>query len=270
VWGDETFVDYDLGINSCIRQVRAALGDDSERPHYVETVPRVGYRFTVPLGTDATAPRSSRATARPKPTRFASTVGIIGVAAFIVGAYWFAFPKRSREERSGLVRTRFTRITSEAGAEIYPSLSPDGGFVVYESRASGVSDLYRQRIGGETRFNLTADSGADDTEPAFSPDGDRIAFRSEREGGGIFVMGATGESVRRITDAGFNPAWSPDGRRIVISPLRFFNATHGPVGEDRALRIVDVGSGREITVAEGRFSATELVSTGATDRFLDD
>ena len=50
----------------------------------------------------------------------------------------------------------------------------------------------------------------DDTQPAFSADGERIAFRSERQGGGIFVMGRTGESVRRITDNGYTPL----GRRM--------------------------------------------------------
>ena len=52
---------------------------------------------------------------------------------------------------------------------------------------------------------------------AFSPDGELIAFRSEREGGGIFLMGATGESVRRLTDFGYEPAWSPDGKEIVYA-----------------------------------------------------
>jgi Tol biopolymer transport system component len=66
-------------------------------------------------------------------------------------------------------------------------------------------------------MNLTEDSPVDDTQPAFSPDGESIAFRSEREGGGIFLMGATGESVRRLTDFGYNPAWSPDGEEIVLA-----------------------------------------------------
>lgn len=44
-----------------------------------------------------------------------------------------------------------------------------------------------------------------------------IAFRSEREGGGIFIMGATGESVRRVSDTGNHPAWSPDGSKILFA-----------------------------------------------------
>src|SRR5207249_9533489 len=55
---------------------------------------------------------------------------------------------------------------------------------------------------------------------AFSPDGDRIAFRSSRDGGGIFVMGRTGEAVRRVTRSGFNPSWSPDGSEIAFASIR--------------------------------------------------
>jgi len=49
--------------------------------------------------------------------------------------------------------------------------------------------------------------------PALSPDGAQVAFRSDREGGGIFLMGALGESVRHLTDFGYNPAWSRMGAK---------------------------------------------------------
>jgi DNA-binding winged helix-turn-helix (wHTH) protein/tetratricopeptide (TPR) repeat protein len=45
LWGDNTFVDFEGGINFCVKQMRAALGDDAEKPRYIETLPRRGYRF---------------------------------------------------------------------------------------------------------------------------------------------------------------------------------------------------------------------------------
>jgi DNA-binding winged helix-turn-helix (wHTH) protein len=42
-------VDFDQGVNFCIKQVRSALHDDADRPLYVETVPRRGYRFIAPI-----------------------------------------------------------------------------------------------------------------------------------------------------------------------------------------------------------------------------
>src|SRR5208282_842559 len=49
VWGSETFVDFELGLNRCIRQIRAALGDNPEQPRFIETIPKRGYRFVAPV-----------------------------------------------------------------------------------------------------------------------------------------------------------------------------------------------------------------------------
>ena len=49
LWGAETFVDFEQGVNSAIKQVREALNEDAERPLYIETVPKRGYRFTAPV-----------------------------------------------------------------------------------------------------------------------------------------------------------------------------------------------------------------------------
>src|SRR5256886_12558567 len=45
VWSGDTFVDFDLAINQAIKQIRAVLGDDAERPRVIATLPRRGYRF---------------------------------------------------------------------------------------------------------------------------------------------------------------------------------------------------------------------------------
>jgi TolB-like protein/DNA-binding winged helix-turn-helix (wHTH) protein/Tfp pilus assembly protein PilF len=49
VWGSETFVDFEQGLNFCIRQIRSALGDNADSPRFVETLPRRGYRFIAPV-----------------------------------------------------------------------------------------------------------------------------------------------------------------------------------------------------------------------------
>ena len=55
VWTDDTFVDFDQGLNYCIRQIRSALCDDAETPRFIETVPRRGYRF-LPLVEELAPP----------------------------------------------------------------------------------------------------------------------------------------------------------------------------------------------------------------------
>jgi Tol biopolymer transport system component len=136
------------------------------------------------------------------------------------------------EAESSFASATFDQLTNQPGEEYSPSLSPDGRSLVYASRAAGNWDIFLQRVGGQNRVNLTTDSEADDTQPALSPAGDYIAFRSDRDGGGIFVMGATGESVRRLTDFGYDPAWSPDGTELVFSSVGFdIPSARGSVGE---------------------------------------
>src|SRR6185295_1344292 len=50
IWSD-SFVDFEQGLNFCIRQIREALGDTADAPRFVETLPRRGYRFLVPVET---------------------------------------------------------------------------------------------------------------------------------------------------------------------------------------------------------------------------
>src|SRR6185436_7582462 len=48
IWSD-SFVDFEQGLNFCIRQIREALGDTAEAPRFIETLPRRAYRFLPPV-----------------------------------------------------------------------------------------------------------------------------------------------------------------------------------------------------------------------------
>src|SRR4029079_16121113 len=52
IWCD-SFVDFEQGLNFCIRQIREALGDTADAPRFIETLPRRGYRFLMPVTTPA-------------------------------------------------------------------------------------------------------------------------------------------------------------------------------------------------------------------------
>jgi len=111
----------------------------------------------------------------------------------------------------------FSRLTDLPGPETHPDLSPDGNTLLFVASGSGNRDIHALRVGGNRVVNLTQDSPADDTQPRFSRDGQWIVFRSERDGGGLFVMGATGENLRRLTDRGYDPCWSPDGKEVAFA-----------------------------------------------------
>jgi DNA-binding winged helix-turn-helix (wHTH) protein/Tol biopolymer transport system component len=59
LWPADTFVDFDVGLNSIIRKLRQALGDDADNPHYIETVAKRGYRFVAPVADSAAAPQTT-------------------------------------------------------------------------------------------------------------------------------------------------------------------------------------------------------------------
>jgi eukaryotic-like serine/threonine-protein kinase len=146
------------------------------------------------------------------------------------------------------VSMQHLQLTSADGEEFEPTISNDGKWVLYVSGASGNLDIYLQSVGGQRPINLTKDSLADESQPAFSPDGEHIAFRSSRDGGGIFVMGRTGEAPKRITTEGWDPVWSPDGKHLVYSTVTAsISTSRTALGQ---LRRVQVDSGQITKLTE--------------------
>ena len=169
-------------------------------------------------------------------------VGFLVIPLILAAALGGFVLRGLRGGGSQAIPRTYKQLTFADGLEIFPTLAPDGKSFAYVSAQSGNRDIYVQRVDGRTAINITNDSQADDSEPSFSPDGSQIAFRSERDGGGIFLMGVTGESVRRLTNDGHNPSWSPDGKRLTYSTAatELKPNSHPRDGE---LWIVDAGGG---------------------------
>lgn len=76
LWGSDTFIDFEQGVNKCIKQIRTALSDNPDNPLYLETIPRRGYRFLAPV-------RSKTVPAPPPQVREASSSMLAGVADLV-------------------------------------------------------------------------------------------------------------------------------------------------------------------------------------------
>jgi Tol biopolymer transport system component len=177
-----------------------------------------------------------------------------GLAAIAVAA-WIAIGLVSRTPPAPaapfLEGATFRRLTDTPGLESGASLSPDGRHLLYASRASRNWDIYRRAVEGSEVVNLTDDSPADDVDPAYSPDGTLMAFRSERDGGGIFVMDLTSRQTRRLSNFCHDPAWSPDQSSIVCATERIDVPTTRLAISPLWVLDVATGARRQLTTVDG-------------------
>ena len=102
VWPADVHVDFDRGLNYCIRQLRATLGDDAKTPRFIETVPRQGYRFvaTVTSPVEAAVPKPDR---RPRRRALAAAAALL-----VAGLAWDRItpnPTRSARHHAAVVTT---------------------------------------------------------------------------------------------------------------------------------------------------------------------
>jgi DNA-binding winged helix-turn-helix (wHTH) protein/TolB-like protein/Tfp pilus assembly protein PilF len=102
LWGRDTFVDFDQSLNSCITQLRSVLGDDPERPRFIETVPRHGYRFV------------GRLQAEPRPRARFGVLAVTVAAVLIVSVLlWRNLPS----ERAMLLVRPFENLSGDASQD---------------------------------------------------------------------------------------------------------------------------------------------------------
>jgi DNA-binding winged helix-turn-helix (wHTH) protein len=234
LWRDDTFVDFEHGLNAAIKRLRDTLGDAADTPHLIETVPRRGYRFVgalrggLPgdakpqdvagvdgLRGDAAAPDrgAGRPTAAgdaprepgaPAARRYRAWLPLAFVlVGGLAGAVWLLRPGRVVDPPAIAIEP----LVSLPGYEEEPALSPDGkqvAFVRYRQSRGGASlsvdnrSLFLTLTESNEVRRLTAGE-ADDSGPAWSPDGLWIAFiRAVGDDRSIRVVSALGGGERRL------------------------------------------------------------------------
>jgi Tol biopolymer transport system component/DNA-binding winged helix-turn-helix (wHTH) protein len=153
LWLQDTFVDFEHGLNKAINKLREALGDDADNPRFIETLPRRGYRFVAPVvdpsqpvGAVVTATTRDDQIAAPlpgspvnysaKPWRMMSlkavtaTIVVIAVLVLVASSTWRA---RSREQLKVL---RFSQLTNDGLLKSGP-MATDGVRIYFTETLPG-------------------------------------------------------------------------------------------------------------------------------------
>jgi DNA-binding winged helix-turn-helix (wHTH) protein len=142
LWPRDTFVDFDHSLNAAIKRLRDALGESAERPIFVETVARRGYRF---IGT-VQIPGTSSALSDPKglPTSASgpwtwkwqvggTVLALLVVASMIAGWFLWRHASQSKQSQASLTLERLTTHASENWI-ITSAISPDGKYLAYSDK----------------------------------------------------------------------------------------------------------------------------------------
>ena len=250
LWSDDTFVDFERSINFCVNQIRAVLGDDAEKPRYVETLPRRGYRFIAPVmvelprepvlsfapactkdeihrGTSEASAASVGMQVVPSRTaqvpavpwiRKRSVVVIPALTLAILATGLGIHGWLSHSKTPDLQNMQITKLT-DSGTVADVAISPDGGYVIYAQRNGENEGLRLRQIATRSDVQILPPENVSFHGLTFSPDGNYLYFvRTDPNNAFfkyLFVMPTLGGSVRKLlTDVDSPVSFSPDGHKF--------------------------------------------------------
>jgi DNA-binding winged helix-turn-helix (wHTH) protein/Tol biopolymer transport system component len=233
LWAQDTFVDFEHGLNKAINKVREALGDDADNPRFIETLPRRGYRFLAPVGQSAPelAIDAALQPASPSPvalpdeipdTSRENTKKLVYYGVALVGAFIVLFAAaltlwKGRSQPSGQLRVvRFVQVTNDGQPKSGP-MATDGLRIYFNEILPGqIRSLAQVSISGGEVVRLPTPLGRPQLLD-LTPDGLELLLANQEETGvTLWIQPLVGGSPRRIGSALVNDAaWGPHGATVV-------------------------------------------------------
>jgi DNA-binding winged helix-turn-helix (wHTH) protein/Tol biopolymer transport system component len=234
LWPSDVFIDFDHGLNKSIQKLRDALGDSADSPRYIETIPRIGYRFIAPVsnGTRSEEPEADIETPRPPPVSPAPpasaavagnpgvrwllfAAGGLAICAAIGIAVYFSFRARPTV-------LKYTQLTDFTGSATTPALSPDGhilAFIRGDSSFMSTGQIYVKMLPDGEASPLTNDPRVK-YNLAFSPDGSQIAYTvMEKTGFATYTIAVLGGDSHRLLSNAAGLTWL-DPHHFLFSRIR--------------------------------------------------
>ena len=111
VWPEDTFVDFDHGLNTAITKIRTALGDSAENPRFVETMPRRGYRFIAPVNSHS---EPMLALVRGLRSRFTLVALLVSIAIIATASYFYFHRAPKLTDKDTIILSDFENRTGDA------------------------------------------------------------------------------------------------------------------------------------------------------------
>ncbi len=228
LWAGDTFVDFEHGLNKAINKVREALGDDADNPRFVETLPRRGYRFIVPVESVATSPQASKTDAPPS-RQPPTAIDTLAVLRFENASGDLA---AERGARTAVSAPRWRRAMPWGVAGLLLIALALLAFVHLRERPAAPAELMRFTIPApETKM------ASPQLPFALSPDGRQLAFEATDADGRreLWIRSLASLDARTVPAAEsvrITPFfWSPDSRYIasgVLSEFKKVDVSGGP------------------------------------------
>src|SRR6185295_15022444 len=226
LWPADTFVDFEQGLNSAMKRLRAALDDDAESPHFIETLPRHGYRFIGSVngsGQTLTAEAGPPASQIARWLRFpwSALAASVVLAALVLWSVWRTGPLPPK-----ILKQKQLTSSSVGNAVTSGAISPDGKYLAYADPLG----MHVQLIAnGDTQAVPQPESleaNAAWTIASWLPDGTSFLANATVPGGStsIWMVSLLGRAPRKIRDDATAWSVSPEGSQIA------FTAVPGLVG----------------------------------------
>ena len=258
LWPEDTYVDFDHALTTAVKKLRRALNDSPQRPRYVETLPKRGYRFIAEV-EDYLDPASAAAVSHPlpRPRKQASSpeaerapqlllqhnlVMLLALAA-VGAAAWMAL----REPENSTAPVRRFGLSANTPAipfERQVAISPDGRTIAYVSIEPERS-IWVRELDQESPRRLSGTEGA--WGPFWSPDSSTLAFATRSELRRISAQGGPSFLISNLPGLNFaGGAWSPDDKTIVFAadlPATLYEVSSRGGEPHMAFDRVIIGSG---------------------------
>jgi len=224
LWSEDTFVDFDTGLNTTIKRLRETLGDSADNPIFIETVPRRGYRFIAPVSESGPVPLPS-----PQRSEVAANSKVraglrLGLAVALTGLLVaFAFKCVSVSGAPPERMLSFAQLTSDGQAKLGPLLTDGSRIYFSEVLPSGWLLAQVSARGGQT---ISVSTSLSDPRPVdISPDRTELLVLSvkgpmAKELGGmeLWVVPVAGGSARPVGNVlAKDAAWGADGETILYA-----------------------------------------------------